>query len=83
MFHYIIALSTFEQQVHMLIKSVGELLKLLLSQEKLKMAGYTDAIFITEKSVLYYYRSRGDASHYLSLFYGTLSFSTESIEQSK
>ena len=83
MLYYIITLSTFEWQIHILIKNVNELLKLLLLQKKLKTADYTDVIFITEKSTLYYYRFKDDISHHLLSFYKTLFFSTKSIKQSK
>ena len=80
MLYYIIALSTFEQQIHMLIKSINESLKLLLSQKKLKTADYTDATFIAEKLILCCHRFRDDTNHHLSSFYKMLSFNAESIE---
>ena len=67
----------------MLIKSVDKSLKLLLPQEKLKIADYTDAIFIAEKLALCYHRFKGDASHCLLLSHEMLFFSTENIEQNK
>ena len=83
MLHYIITLSTFGQQIHASVKSIGKSLKLLLSQKKLKTAGYTDATFIAEKSALCCYKSKDGASYYLLSFYEMLFFDAESIEQSK
>ena len=81
--YYIIALSTFKQQIHMLVKNISESLKLLLPQKKLKTVNYADATFIIKKSALCYHKPKDGTNHCLPSSHGTLSFDTESIKQSK